>query len=523
MHHLHLRPTLLLILLLTRTIACHTPHPPHPQNLTTPSVEAPAPATSKTMLWIRDVTVISPERPEPLHHAHVWVRSGRIVSVDEQAPQEPPPEATVIDGNGRFLVPGLIDAHVHLGEIPGIAHPAQAALPELTDAYFRQLPRSYLYFGFTTVIDLGNLDRNRLEEFRSAPVAPSVFSCGLSLPLANGYPMAFAPPEVRFDLFPNFLYDERQADSIPARFPPVEHTPEATVSRATTEGGICVKTYFEPGFGAQYNLLPTPTPELVTAVRTAAHQKNLPLLLHANSLRAHRFAVDVQVDAVVHGLWNWQTEPTGPISAAALPPPIRQVLDDEARSGIVMMPTLRVIAGLQDLFVPEFLADPHLPRVLPASLLQWYRSDDGSWFTRELAGDASSTSHERMRTVFQRVKEAGRAAATYFAANGGRLVFGSDTPSSPTYANPPGYNGYLEMQELERAGIPPTKIIEAATRSAAEFFGMAKDRGTIAPGQRADLLLLQADPSTSIRAFDSIELVIVGGKPIPRDELSVGS
>ena len=75
---------------------------------------------------------------------------------------------TVVDGTGRFLVPGLIDGHVHLAVVPGMEETASARHQELVESYFRQLPRSYLYFGFTAVVDLDVGDRRRLDELRGA-------------------------------------------------------------------------------------------------------------------------------------------------------------------------------------------------------------------------------------------------------------------------------------------------------------------------------------------------------------------
>ncbi len=233
-----------------------------------------------------------------------------------------------------------------------------------------------------------------------------------------------------------------------------------------------------------------PTAELIREVVAAGHAHHLPVLLHANSLTAHRFAVDTKVDAVAHGLWNWETDaPPGQI-----PPAVRQVLDDEVRTGIAMMVTSRILGGLVDLFDPEFLVAPQLTKVLPAELLSWYRSEAGRWFARQLEGDVKGVPSDRARRMFREADGAGTAAAKYFASHGGRLLFGSDTPSDDTYANPPGYNGYLELRELEKAGISPRQILDAATRVNAEFFNLSRDFGTIEPGKRDSLLLLRADP-----------------------------
>jgi len=135
--------------------------------------------------------------------------------------------------------------------------------------------------------------------------------------------------------------------------------------------------------------------------------------------------------------------------------------------------------------------------------------------------DVNVVSAERIRQIVRRAGDRGRITAAYFVARGGRLLFGSDTPSAPTYANPPGRNGYLEMVELERAGIPPRRIFDAATRANAQFFGLARDYGTIEPGKKASLLLLRADPLTSVTAFDTLEAVILpSGRVVPRADLA---
>lgn len=467
-------------------------------------------------IWIRDVTLISTERAQPVIGAHVHLRGGRIAWIGTTRPPDLAPGATEIDGSGRFLVPGLIDGHVHLVDVPGVDPERDPGMQGTIDDYLRQLPRSYLYFGFTVLVDLAAVEPQRLESLRTAPIGPAIFDCAGSLPIANGYPMVFREPETRFSVFSNFLYDSRQADAIPKSIAPGEHTPAAAVARVAKAGGICVKTYFEPG--RLGHPLPTPTAELIRDVVAAAHAHHIPVLLHANSLAAHRFAVETKVDATAHGLWNWETEATpGEIPAA-----VRQVLDDEVRNGIAVMVTSRIFGGIVDLFDPGFLARPEVAKVLPAGLLSWYRSDAGRGsLAKRLEGDVKGQLSELARRLLRESAGAGPAAAKYFASHGGRLLFGSDTPSDDTYANPPGYNGYLELRELENAGISPRQILDAATRVNAEFFRLDRDYGTIEVGKRDSLLLLRANPLASTSAFDTIELVIVGGRVVPRAELAV--
>ena len=112
------------------------------------------------------------------------------------------------------------------------------------------------------------------------------------------------------------------------------------------------------------------------------------------------------------------------------------------------------------------------------------------------------------------------AVLTYFSENGGQLLFGSDTPSDPTFANPPGLNGRIEMDRWVASGVSPAQLFAAATITNAEFFGLAGEIGTVEVGKRADLLLLKENPLKDIAAYDTIEYVIVGGRVIERSALS---
>jgi imidazolonepropionase-like amidohydrolase len=321
---------------------------------------------------------------------------------------------------------------------------------------------------------------------------------------------------VHWDFFPNFLWDPRQRDSIPARFRPEDHTPKATVARVAADGGICVKTFEERGYGPVRNL-PTPTLEMILDVVRESHARGLPVLMHANSLSAWRFAVEAQVDVIAHGLWNWdEFEQSG----EALPPPIRALLDTVAARRIGFMPTLRVIEGLGDMFDPAFLDDPRLARVLPRSLIAWYRTPAGQAFAVELRRNFGKASNNQVREVFRHVAEHGGATTRYLVAHRARLVFGSDTPSAPTYGNPPGLNGFLELERLAAAGVPLPRLLESATIEAARAFHLDSLYGAVEVGKVANLLLLRANPLETVEAYDAIDRVVVRGKVLDRSALA---
>jgi hypothetical protein len=179
-------------------------------------VLATATPQAQERIWITDATIVSPESLDHIAPASVLIENGRIARVERSTGATKPAGATVVSGKGQFLIPGLIDSHVHLASLPAVDPTDVKSNPGMKREYFQQLPRSYLYFGYTTLVDLAVTDHAVLENFRQAPLHPDLYECGESLPIANGYPMSFAPSPMRFKAFPNFIYDPQQAASIPS-------------------------------------------------------------------------------------------------------------------------------------------------------------------------------------------------------------------------------------------------------------------------------------------------------------------
>jgi hypothetical protein len=334
------------------------------------------------------------------------------------------------------------------------------------------------------------------------------------LPFANGYPMSFAPSAIRFKLFPNFIYDPKQASSIPSEYEPQDHSPAAAIAAVKSSGGICAKTYFERGFAGDRNL-PVMGSDVLAKIRKAASQAGLVLMMHANSFEAQKFAVDGDVDVIAHGMWNWgdlgkQTE---------LPAEITRLLDLVVQKKIGYQPTIQVMQGLRAYFDHEYLNMKAIPKVIPAELLEWFDSPEGKWFKKEIA-DADAPDAAVLEGFEQGPLRRVRQVVTYLANQDANFLFGTDTPSAPTYGNLPGLNGYLEMQQLQKAGLSLNQIFRAATINNAREFKLDSQIGTIEPGKIANLVLLKKSPLESVDAYDSIVTVWVHGRPISRDSLA---
>jgi imidazolonepropionase-like amidohydrolase len=468
-------------------------------------------------LRITHVTVVSPERAEAMRDATVSIHAGRIAAITTGSRAEAAAGssgAAVVDGRGLYLAPGLIDSHVHLGGIPGMSDEQERQHPDIARAAREQIPRSFLQFGYTTIIDLISTPQ-AMALWKAHALVPDTYFCG-GAALLDGYPMNFVPKPARYTVMPYMLVEP--GAPLPAGVDPAAHTPEAVVARMKADGAICVKTFFERGYGAAHDL---PVPQLATirAVVRAAHAAGLPVLMHANAAEAQRYALDAGVDIIAHGLWRWDE----PLPASGLAPGAQSILDRVIATNTGWQPTIQVLAGLRDLFQGDYLDDPMLSRVLPASLISWYRSPEGQQFHDVIAQDfgARDASQLQARTaqVFGGLIVNVERATGYLGAHDGRLLFGTDTPSGPTYANPPGLNGFREMHNLIEARLSPAQIFRMATLANARALHLEREVGTVQVGKRANLLLLHQDPTRSIEAYGDIDRVILGGRLIDPAQL----
>jgi imidazolonepropionase-like amidohydrolase len=114
---------------------------------------------------------------------------------------------------------------------------------------------------------------------------------------------------------------------------------------------------------------------------------------------------------------------------------------------------------------------------------------------------------EIRNSIVRRIADAGGA---------GRIMAGSD---SPDLLMAYGWAMHREIAHLVRAGLTPWQALAAATRNPAEFLGAGQEWGTIAPGRRADMVLLNGNPLEDIETVGRIEAVAIGGKLFERPEL----
>jgi imidazolonepropionase-like amidohydrolase len=347
----------------------------------------------------------------------------------------------VIDAAGGTVLPGLIDAHVHL--VPG------ALAQSLT-------------FGVTTVLDMfsqPDLVARAKEQAGSRPDVADVRSSAVGATAPGGH------PSMMYALFPTLTAADQA---------------EQFVAERIAEGCDYLKIFSGTG-----GLWPSLDSETIKALVTAAHARGLVVVAHVSSTAGVEQVVSAGVDVVAHVPADAELD--------------KALVERMAEAGIAVGPTLATIENtLGEAGGAAVVGDPRLAEAL------------GDVWVRRLTSDASGASGWRGRPMppYSRAEDNVRR----LAQAGVTLLAGTDAPNPGTVF---GASLHRELELLVRCGISPAQALGAATTEPARVFGLA-DRGRVAAGQRADLVLVSGDPLTDITATRAIERIWRGGTACDR-------
>ncbi len=468
-------------------------------------------------LLIQNTTIISPERSDILKNAHILIEDGKItdIQVSEIATRS---GTKIVDGSGLYLIPGLMDSHIHTLVTPGLGfHGGERSntFPEMAALYDRQFTRSLLYHGVTQVLDPAATPQV-IAQHKNKRFTPDIFHCGAA-PLSNGYPTMFMDEDAINQSLPYRVYEKptiSTASTDPINFS--QHSPEAVVKRMKADRAICLKLFFEDGWDMRSDW-PMLSSDSLHRLITSARKNNLKVVGHANALDMQQLAVDAGIDVIGHGLWNWNQYSKQP----GVPDAIAQHLDNVIDNKISYQPTLRVMDSMQEMYIPSKLENPALKKVVPASLLEWYKTEVAQKFKRELAEeDFDGLPDPKIVESINHPISRSERTVRYLADKDYDLLLASDHPATPGHANHPGLSTYQEMRHMATLGVSLKQILASATINNAEAFGLESRYGTVEPGKIANLLLLNANPLERIDAYNQIEHIILRGKTIDRELLS---
>lgn len=427
-------------------------------------------------------TVVDVENGRLLAHQTVLIRGDRIAAVGPSHGVPVPQGAQICDAQGKYLIPGLADMHVHFGRGGG--------LPNTPESVERAL-RQYLFYGVTTVLNLGaysgradEIIELRRRQAEGQILAPNIYATGGLLTVPGSHPINRWARDLPEGIDPE-THDWSQRGVWVVR---TSAEVREVVARMAAAGMDGIKVVIESG--PENDPFPRMPAEMIEAAIEEASRHGLPVFAHATSVNELEDAVEAGVRAVVHLV--------GPeLPGADLLAAMRQ-------KDIYYVPTLSVFISADVWGDPsKNLTDQFLRSGAEARLIEALLASPSNPTTRPAEEDWA-----RRGAVLRALKAAHDA--------GVKLAAGSDPPGGLRFH---GYSMHHELELMVEAGLTPAEAIFAATRRPAELLGQADVFGTIAPGMRADLVLLSANPLEDIRNTRTLEMVIVKGKVIDRATL----
>jgi len=425
------------------------------------------------------VTVVFPERDRDntLQDATVIIHGDRIEAVGPRDKIQIPIGTARIDGRGKWLIPGMIDGHVHFFQSGNLYTRPDAADFNAVVPYAQEVARNkarlpatfkvWLASGVTGVIDVGgpfwNFEVRDAAEKTAA--APHVQTTGPLISMVADPPLdSDDPPIVRID------------------------TPEAAralVARELERKPDFIKVWYIHRKGDDL----AKQEAIVKAASDAAHAAHVRLAVHATELDVAKSAVRVGADYLVHSVFD---EP----------------IDDEfiallKQHHVLLCPTLFVPNGYRLALSDQWQATPEEQRLADPQILATMHDIEKmpkdkipARIAKLVADKAPVPAPKVSMDNLKKLSDAGIG-----------IVMGTDAGNIGTLHGP---SVFREMALMRDAGLTPLQVLRSATTNGAKAMGR-DDLGAIAPGKLADLVLLDADPLADTANLSHASRVIKAG------------
>ena len=425
-------------------------------------------------------TLIDGTSAPPVPNAVIVLRDGKIECAGPRASCPVPAGVDTLDARGAWVLPGLVDAHVHYSQT-GWADGRPDALDLRAEYPYDQVEarlsahperfhRAWLACGVTAVFDVGGFPwtMRMRDEAEKTTRAPHVSAAGPLLSTIDHW--LNVPAERQFMVL---------KDSAAAR---------EGVHYLQSIGANAVKVWFivrpQDDFAANERA--------VMAAGAEARRAGLPLIVHATGLKEAKVALKAGAKYLVHSVQDLPVD--------------QEFLDLAKRNGTIYCPTLTVRDGYVRLAesvaggAPPPVDDPNgvVDSLTLAHIAATAPTAKRLGVTRPVPRASLTDSlHRTMAENLMKVIGAGIP-----------IAMGTDAGNPLTLHGPA---VYAEMEAMQRAGMKPMDVLVAATHGGAVAMGRAEEFGTIAPGKDADLLIVGADPTRDVANLRHVRWVVRGG------------
>ena len=449
---------------------------------------------SFAQLLINNVNLVDVEKQQIIAGQTVLVQDGKFSFIGKDIKFKLPGTTQVVDGTGKYLVPGFTDAHVHFFQSGGLfARPDAIDLRNMmpydkeikwTQDHMNDLLRRYLSLGITSVIDVGSTNNflKQRQQFTGRPDVPNIAITG---PLLTTW-----VPEPFKNLGDNSPF--------------VLMKDEAQVRQAVQEQVKLKADFIKIWYivmGNDVEKAAAASLPLVKVVIDEAHKHNLKVAVHATERIAAQNAVESGADFLVHS-----------VDDEVLGNDFLKLLKDKKT---VLCPTL-VVAGNYTKVLSHnyrFTTDEllHVNPVTAASILDypWPDTVKANRYIKNYSSAFAQKRQQRMDSVMRvnlkKLLDAGVTIAT------GTDAGNTGTQHATSYA--------YELSAMQQAGFTLWQLLQASTINGARVLGVQHQSGSIAVNKTADALLLDANPAEQLGNWSKIAYVISKGRLIRPDTL----
>lgn len=421
----------------------------------------PNPSADTGLTAFVGVNVIPMDSERVLHDQTVLVRGDRIVSIGPASAADVPETAQRIDGEGRWLIPGLAEMH---GHVPGA-----------DDRVYRDnMLFLFVANGVTTIRNMAG-DPSHLALRKSIAageiVGPTLYTA--SPWLDEG---AASSPDEAAEVPAKYKaagYDLIKIGSLPAKS-------YLAMAKAANRIGMPFGGHIPEGV------------DLETALK--ARQKSID---HFDRYAEFLVPMEKRPKDLSRGFFG-----SGWIALADEGRiPLAVELTKEA--GVWNMPTMSFIENMASADDPEAMLESSEMRYMPRPVLEHWANGKRSHRNQpDFQPDAA-----------RRLVELRRKLLLALHRGGALVALGSDAPQ---YFNVPGFSAHREMLAMQQSGLTPYEVLVTATRNPAAYFNASEEFGTVSVGKRADLILLSANPLDDIANAQKIEGVMLRGNWIDK-------
>jgi len=419
---------------------------------------------------LKDVRVIDGSGGPPLEHSAIVIKGDRIVAVGPVEKVPPSKSARILDYGGKTVVPGLISDHSHVGQVDGAGTGPQ----NYNRANILRQLRQYEVYGVTTVTALG-LNGDLFYELRpqlhaGALPGADLFGADRGIGIPNGAPPIFNLPEDR-------LY----------RVSTPEEAIKAVDEMATRKPDL-IKLWIDDFRGSLRVKMP---PEVYAAAIKEAHRLGLRVAAHIYYLSDAKSLVNSGVDIIAHGVRDL------PVDAEFIS--LMKTHSVWYISTIDLDESFYIYAEK-----PEWVNSQFLAHALQPALLAQF--NDSEWRAKTLSNQKQVEASKASVLMNERNLKALHDA-------GVNIGFGTDSGANALRI--PGFAEHRELELMVDAGLTPLEAINLATAKAAGLLHL-DDRGVLAPGKLADMIVVNGNPAAQIKDIHNIEAVWHRGKLVGR-------